>query len=653
MDADVEAAAANEGIALLSSGKKDNSGKKPSDKPTGSDVKKTSTVVKQFVVDYTIETFEPLMEHEVNGLDYRYVYGNDRLSVNITGVENGSSKLIENGNQIRLYYHMDYLGTADYLTSPLTGKVESWTHYNEWGEITHNAVLKCGQRELDLVKRYATHDFDAVLNLYYAKARFYDAENRHFTAMDAIKGTIMVPQTMVQYLYVRNNPLRYIDMLGLLGYDALNVLGFGLAMGAIPHEFAFVSVMLSNANPWLAGHQLAQVFAYKWLKRNGFSLITLEMTNPSGKRVDVVAQTGSTVSLFEIKHRTAPHYEEYQHAKDVLLGAQQQLQGYFEELQCELLDGYTLAIQDLSGRTRYKLFSLNFPTSKVTSYINLRHQPHGVIEYWFSTETQKRNKITEREVYPAYIVNEYQNYSIAKTMQKQTYAAISGVSTALMVTAGLVVGGVAIGVTVYAVTPTIASWMATAATNITIATTAAAGAASQIVYQAGQAIYSKSIQQHLALLGYPFYQNSLIFSEVRGSTLASLILKEYYVMYFEYNESTMPIFDITFDEKGKASTYKPAGLYVRPSKSAGAQSYMPIPYRVMQNVSSISVCIHQNAAIDFNNTLWTWGARFMAQIEGGAYSNDVPQDVEFRPKGIGKCFNGKLWCLAHIVHHKR
>ena len=153
---------AEPGIMLLSSSKKDHSGKKPSDKPTGSEVKKTSTVVKEFVVDYTTETHEPLMEHEVNGLDYRYVYGNDRLSVNITGVETGSSKLIENGNQIRLYYHMDYLGTADYLTSPLTGKVESWTHYNEWGEITHNAVLKCGQRELDLVKRYATHDFAYV-----------------------------------------------------------------------------------------------------------------------------------------------------------------------------------------------------------------------------------------------------------------------------------------------------------------------------------------------------------------------------------------------------------------------------------------------------------------------------------------------------------
>ena len=65
----------------------------------------------------------------------------------------------------------------------MTGKVTSWTHYNEWGEITHNAVLKTGQRELDLVKRYATHDYDAVLGMYYAKARMYDAENRRWTPL--------------------------------------------------------------------------------------------------------------------------------------------------------------------------------------------------------------------------------------------------------------------------------------------------------------------------------------------------------------------------------------------------------------------------------------------------------------------------------------
>ena len=47
----------------------------------------------------------------------------------------------------------------------------SWTSYNEWGEITHNAVLNCGARELDLVKEYTTHDYDAVLNQYYEESR--------------------------------------------------------------------------------------------------------------------------------------------------------------------------------------------------------------------------------------------------------------------------------------------------------------------------------------------------------------------------------------------------------------------------------------------------------------------------------------------------
>lgn len=197
------------------------------DKPTGTTVGSFSTVVKQFVIDYTRETQDPLMEHEVNGLDYRYVYGNERLSVNISPIENGSGHIVESGavgQQIRLYYHQDLRGTVDYLTSPVSQKVESWTHYNEWGEITHNAVLKCGQRELDLVKHYATHDFDVVLNMYYAKARMYDAENRRFTSLDPIMDgsvydiseQVTDPMMFTQYLYVKENPLRWVDPLGLI-----------------------------------------------------------------------------------------------------------------------------------------------------------------------------------------------------------------------------------------------------------------------------------------------------------------------------------------------------------------------------------------------------------------------------------------------------
>lgn len=167
------------------------------------------------------------MEHEINGLDYRYVYSDKaRLSVVVQGIDHGSASLLDSRNELHAYYHCDYLGTTDYLTSAVNSKIISWTSYSEWGEISHNAVLKCGQRELDLVKEYATHDFGTVLNMYYAKARFYDADNRRFTAVDPIldpsrydlREYVTDPMQLVQTLYVKDNAVNWIDLLGLKYY---------------------------------------------------------------------------------------------------------------------------------------------------------------------------------------------------------------------------------------------------------------------------------------------------------------------------------------------------------------------------------------------------------------------------------------------------
>ncbi|MEL7607805.1 MAG: RHS repeat-associated core domain-containing protein, partial [Sedimentibacter saalensis] len=75
-------------------------------------------------------------------------------------------------------------------------------------EITHNAVLKCGQRELDLVKNYTGHEYDQVIGQYYAKNRMYNPANRRFTQIDPIKNGYN------WYAYVGNNPVNYIDPLG-------------------------------------------------------------------------------------------------------------------------------------------------------------------------------------------------------------------------------------------------------------------------------------------------------------------------------------------------------------------------------------------------------------------------------------------------------
>ena len=228
----VTASVITEGEVVIENGngnKQKKEKKDPDVVAADANLNKTSTVVKQFVVDFSSETFRPLQEHEVNGLDYRYVYSDKaRLSVVVQGIENGSASLIDDSGELHAYYHTDYLGTTDYLTSALNSKVISWTSYNEWGEITHNAVLKCGQRELDLVKEYATHDYDAVLSMYYAKARFYDAENKRFVAQDPILNPaeydigsyVKDPMMLVQYLYVMDNAVNNIDLLGLCYFDA-------------------------------------------------------------------------------------------------------------------------------------------------------------------------------------------------------------------------------------------------------------------------------------------------------------------------------------------------------------------------------------------------------------------------------------------------
>jgi RHS repeat-associated protein len=62
------------------------------------------------------------------------------------------------------------------------------------------------------VTEYTVHPYDPVLGLYYAKARIYDPADRRFAAMDPVKGTVMDPQSLIQYVYVLNNPLKYVDL---------------------------------------------------------------------------------------------------------------------------------------------------------------------------------------------------------------------------------------------------------------------------------------------------------------------------------------------------------------------------------------------------------------------------------------------------------
>ena len=355
----------NEGIMLLGNSGNGNNGNNGNgngnqDKPTGSDVKKTSTVVKQFVVDFTGETYKPLMEHEVNGLDYRYVYSDRaRLSVVVQGIEHGSAAVLDERGDLHAYYHTDYLGTTDYLTSAVDSRVIAWTSYDEWGEINHNAVLKCGQRELDLVKEYATHDFDAVLNMYYAKARFYDADNRHFASMDPIlepsqydlRSYVTDPMQLVQYLYVKNNAVNWIDPKGLVTNERLNQIARDVALRDLTDTSNAIKQMqfqkyaleiLSTSGIYTGLHKLAQVILYASMwESHDFVQSSMQLEYKLYKDdgsgyvfADAVGvRNGSSIlEIYEVKpywHLSAP--DEFDDATDQL--------GYYVELACKQRNG--------------------------------------------------------------------------------------------------------------------------------------------------------------------------------------------------------------------------------------------------------------------------------------------------------------------------
>jgi len=128
-----------------------------------------------------------------------------------------SSGLNSGTNIVKLYYHHDRLGSTDFLTSNIDGKVISYISRDDWGQPDlSKMVLKTGSRMLnDLVLQYTVHQYDLVLDVYYAQARMYDAANHRFTAMDPIKGSVFNPITLNQYLYVADNPLFWIDVYGL------------------------------------------------------------------------------------------------------------------------------------------------------------------------------------------------------------------------------------------------------------------------------------------------------------------------------------------------------------------------------------------------------------------------------------------------------
>ncbi len=188
------------------------------------DIDKPEVVKESYVVDYTTATRETLTMHEEGGFDYRWVHGLDRLSVKITS--EGTNWWGQNVKQdiLKDYTHQDRMGSTTNMTDKF-GRIVGRADYNEWGEITYKEALSItsAYRRIWPEANYTGHDWDDVLGMYYAKARFYDPAAKRFVSMDPVKGNVTDPLSLVSYLYCVDNPLKYVDPLGLSPKSAAGI----------------------------------------------------------------------------------------------------------------------------------------------------------------------------------------------------------------------------------------------------------------------------------------------------------------------------------------------------------------------------------------------------------------------------------------------
>ncbi len=161
------------------------------------------------VVEYTkyyiYDGINPIVEYAPNGsILARYIYAGGLHIAKIAGADTN-------------WYHCDALGSPRKMTDE-SGTV-TWTNaYYPFGEM----IVGSGD-----VHGFTGKELDET-GLNYFCLRYYDTQIGRFITLDPFGGYIELPQTQNRYAYCINNPLKYIDPLGLIPPEELLWLDEGL-----------------------------------------------------------------------------------------------------------------------------------------------------------------------------------------------------------------------------------------------------------------------------------------------------------------------------------------------------------------------------------------------------------------------------------------
>ncbi len=167
-----------------------------------------------YVIDSTTFDNRVLMVYGMQTKTQRYTYGNG-----VIGLDSWNDKatdwenIDQNKHDEQLYYVKDFRGSVLALTD-YKCKITTRYDYNAFGTpIEKNHVNDQGIRSN--IYHYAGYIYDYTTSLYFVNARYYMPETARFMAEDVYRG-----DGLNRYVYVSDNPLVYVDPMGLCGEGA-------------------------------------------------------------------------------------------------------------------------------------------------------------------------------------------------------------------------------------------------------------------------------------------------------------------------------------------------------------------------------------------------------------------------------------------------
>ncbi|MBU4488531.1 MAG: putative Ig domain-containing protein [Candidatus Omnitrophica bacterium] len=171
---------------------------------------------------YTYDYLSRRIKVNDNGTITKYIYDGNRVIAETDNVGNIICEYVY-GNSIDeilymikganfYYYHYDGLGSVKAITDPAGAIVETYT-YDAYGKPTlyDSTHTEIPQSQFGNRHYFTGREFDKTSGLYYYRARYYNCSLGRFMSPDPA-GPVDGPNL---YAYVNNNPLNWVDSLGL------------------------------------------------------------------------------------------------------------------------------------------------------------------------------------------------------------------------------------------------------------------------------------------------------------------------------------------------------------------------------------------------------------------------------------------------------